>query len=778
MEILGNITEDKNIEVLNYTFDEEKEFNNPDICLVWVIQKYYENGQRYGKVDEEGKFIPRPLYECEPQSELAFIDVDVFRQAALHFKKHGCYTKYHPEYDQAAYNRFYDREEYRRRNGMTAWAGLDKDGNLRKVHITGEFYGFLNYAPIKRTVDDSDVTEKDIKKASKKLKSEETSIVEELLGKVGASEVKKKEIDFPDFIDAQYHISVARYFAKKIGKNFFYGKARRKGQSYWNAWCAANNADMTPYSTTAQVAFDIKYLNTGEKALFNMVKSYADHIWEYTDWGKNRQKDNSTELAFGYSYKGESIKRGYQSEVLAVSAGNNPDCLIGKDCVETQFEEMGKFPNFVETYDVTVSVTESGDTKVGFMTGWGTGGTKDANWAAFEEVCYNPDAFDILPCNNIWDEGAEGTPCCYFYAHVNGLEGHYDKNGNTNFDSAWSSFLAKKKVKKATTTNESSFMRWCGQRANCPAEAFARDSNNIFPTEQIQQQLNLVLRNPDIKNARREGVYTRNEKGKVVLTTNVELEANGVKTHKPIDEFPLTKNSDMTGCIVEWNTPYRDKFGKVPPNLYVAFQDPYGVDKEREYVTIKNSLGVTYVYECPNKYTGSKGDVLVASYIGRPDSMDTYNEQTALMLERWNAKMMFENDRGDTIRYMRVKKKLHYLCEEPELQFAKELTGKAGRKYGMHMTEPRINKAVIYLRDHLTRVVGKDNVTGLDRTFLSYIYDAGLLRELLKWSKKGNFDRVSAFLIGEYIIKEVEHVERAVPKSHNKNSFFNRSFFN
>ena len=116
MEVLGKIKDKRNIKLLRQSFDNEKEFNNPDVAFVWVIQKYYENGQKYGTTNDNGEFVPRPLYEAEPQSELKFIDTDVFRQSALHYKKYDVYTKADPEYDSAEYEEYYDREEYRRKN--------------------------------------------------------------------------------------------------------------------------------------------------------------------------------------------------------------------------------------------------------------------------------------------------------------------------------------------------------------------------------------------------------------------------------------------------------------------------------------------------------------------------------------------------------------------------------------------------------------------------------------------------------------------------------------
>ena len=147
------------------------------------------------------------------------------------------------------------------------------------------------------------------------------------------------------------------------------------------------------------------------------------------------------------------------------------------------------------------------------------------------------------------------------------------------------------------------------------------------------------------------------------------------------------------------------------------------------------------------------------------------------MLERWNAKMMFENDRGDVIPFMRKHKALHWLFPEPEMQFAKDVAKKVGRGYGMHMTTQRIEKGALYLRDKLLQKIGVNPVTGEEVFFLSTIYDEALLKELLKWNLLGNFDRTSAMIIGEYVIREVEHRTITPTKAYDSNSFFNRQLF-
>jgi hypothetical protein len=770
MEILGKVTLNDNKRLLEQSFDDEKKFNNPVVGFEWVAKRYKDNGEKYGYY-EDGEFIHNYLYESE---KINFIDTDVFRQAALHFKKYGCYTLLHPDYDRTSYDEFWDREEYRRLNGMTAYCGLNEDGTPRLVYCPPKLYGFLNYAPmlrVKDAEDDVNQGERDSLSTGDAFKQLE-SLFEEFL----ESETAEKVIDFPLFFDGQYNIAIARNFARRVGKNFFYGKARRKGQSYWNAWCAFDNADLRPGTTTILAAYDKLYLIKGN-GLMSMARTYSDHINKHTDWAKNRNPNTKEHFRFAYKYPGETEERGFKSEVLAVSSQSNADVAVGKDCWEIDFEELGKFPNFDETFDVTTSTIEAGDSITGQMIGWGTGGTKEANWEIFEDVIYNPHAYNNLPCNNIWDENSEGTPCGYFYPHVESLEGHMDEYGNTNYDTGWASYLDKKEKQRKVSTDENQFRMWCGQRANSPSEAFSRDSSNIFPAEKIAAQLILVQRESRIKHAARYGTLV-DRSSNVILMTNEELRNKGLPYHEPIHEFPLKKTNDVHGCIVEWQPPYIDpQTGMVPEGLYLACQDPYAHDIAKDKLTTRHSLGVTYVWERFNNITPGGGGYFVASWIGRPEMQDDYNEQAYLLCRRYNSKLMFENDRGDTKRYFKNKRALHLLADEPEMLFAKDVSGKRGRGYGMHMTDMRKSKAAIYLRDWLISPVSGHDDKGDVRTILSYIYDEGLLKELLKWKMKGNFDRVSSLLVGMYHIKEQEHKEVKPIKAYKRNSLFNRKLF-
>lgn len=696
--------------------------------------------------------------------DIAFCNTSEFTATGRFFKQHGEYCK--APKNSRDFKEFWDIEEERRRNGMSLPGKIlyDAKGNvsMQEVKITGEHYGFLNYARIKR-VKDEDV------KALRQFVIKDSHLLKH------TKKVGKKDYDFPSFIDGQYHWFKAKQFAQSIGLHLVMCKARRKGFSYMEGWDSADTINMIPFCTVLIGAYDYKYITLGNQ-MMGMAKSYLDFLELYTDFGRGFLKEGLDHIKLGYK-KSETgqIEYGYKSELVALSFMNNADAAAGKDGIKIKLEECGKFPNLKEALDITLSTTEDGSIKTGFITMFGTGGTKDANWADFESIFYNPEANGCMMFDNIWDDGTKGTPCGFFYPQEMGDPLYVDEHGNSLKEQSLESFEKEKALQKKVKTN-SEFLKWVGQRARNGKEAFANGSDNIFPAIEILDQLQRVEHDPDFKYLPRTGVLMRGEDG-IKFKHNSHLQALGQTIHDPVFNFPLKDKQDVYGCYVEWVSPFRDpQTGKIPKGLYRIWNDPYAHDKDKKDLTIKHSLGATYVYERVNNITSGKGDYLVACYVGRPERMDDYNENLLKMADYWNAEIMFENDRGDVKGFAARKKKLHLLADEPDLEWVKELKGKANRDKGMNMTTKRKEKGAVYLRDWLTEPRGKDK-NGYTKTNLHYIYDPALLRELLKWNLKGNFDRVSALLIGMYDMKECFDKEIKTPKAHDPNDFFERPLF-
>jgi len=682
--------------------------------------------------------------------DLTFVNMEYFREPAKYFLKHGVYT--HEPFGSPRYLAYWDEQDKRCREGYTVGG----------VTLTGEHYGYLNFAQIKVTQDANKSAYKEAKKDGHTQKAKRQSA--------------EKKVTFPDFYDGDYHYFKAKEFAREQGLHLCVGKARRKGYSYKNGWIGANRYNLYPQSITVIGAFSSSYLYP--RGTMSMVKEYLDFLNKHTDWEKKRLLSNMSHMKSGYKYVGQDEEHGFLSEVIAVSFGPaNPGAARGKDGTLFMFEEAGKFPNLIESLTSTAPAVEDGVFVTGQILIFGTGGDDASNWDGFEEIFYDPETYNMLAFDNIWDDNAEGTSCGFFVPQIRNLPGFIDKDGNSLTAAALEHETSIRDSIKKTSKTSTKLSGYQMEYPNKPSEAFARNTNNIFPTIEIDAQLKLVQNDGNIKYLGRQGVYKDTAKG-VIL---VQEDTKG-KDYEYIKEFPLKKGShvDVDGCIVEFQPPYTLPDGRIPQGLYRIWNDPYAQDKDTDAITTKDSLGATYVYEVTNRFTGSKGDILVAAYVGRPPSMDAYNKQLYLLAKRYGGApgmVQFENDRGDVKNYFKKMKAYHLLADEPEVTWKRELqSAKTGRVKGIMMNAKRKGTAAIYLRDWLLDKRGEDE-NGNDVLNLNYIYDEGLLKELLKWHIKGNFDRVSAMLVGMFDYREVETQEEIQATGGAQNNFFSKSLF-
>jgi hypothetical protein len=694
------------------------------------------------------------LYEFE---DIAFVNTSELTETAKHFSKHGVYT-YAPV-GTREHKDFWDREEYKINNGVTLPGKLIKgtDGKfeIQKVHITGKHYAYLNYGRIKLT----------------KSFMEEDS--EKVVKNVTHTMVARKKVAFPDFWDGDYNYFHAINKCEEIGRNLIVFKARRKGYSYKGGFLAAIEANMYPDTTVVLGANDMRYLTQGD-GLTRMAKNYLDFLESETDFNRGYLSPAIENLRLGYRLQGEVIDRGYKSSIISVSFKDNPDAAIGKDASKIFIEEAGKFPNMQAMYDVTQPTLEDGDIIVGMMIVFGTGGTKDANWATLEKMFYNPELYNALTFNNVWDTDKKGKSCGYFHSHVQNLKPYVDKDGNSDKETSLKVSAEAREKKKKTTTNAQDFNMYIGQRCITPQEGFSRTSSNIFSSVDLDDHVSYVAQSQELRDLARHGILEYTKTKSVKFTSNLELPRERV--HSPILDFPHSVNSDVTGCLVEYQPPVIIN-GVVPSGLYRVWHDPYAQDKDKDEIKQKDSLGATFVYERVNTISPTQGDILVASYVGRPATFDEYNEMLLKIALRYNAEVAFENDRGDVKGYFRRAGYYHLLADEPDFNWKQEIQGKHGRNKGTSMNNiERKGTAAMLLKDWLYSPRGTDE-NGKRKLTLHYIFDLPLLIELQKWELKGNFDRVSALLIGMFDKNEVfnKEIEAAVPN--NPNDFFNRNLY-
>ena len=636
-----------------------------------------------------------------------WVNSELFQTEAHHFKKYGYFCPDPP--GSIGHKDYWTQQLEYCKNGYSV-------GGKR---VTGDHYAYLNFGQIKLTQD----TNKYAQVTKKKISS------------------AHKIVTFPDFWDGDYVYYQAIEKAWEQGKHFIVFKARRKGFSYKNAMMVANRANTVKNSISLIGAMDTKYLYpTGT---MSMASDYLNFFNEHTAFSKRRSIDRKDHIKLGYyqMLNGVRIEKGYKSQIIATTFKDNPDAARGKDATLILFEEGGAFDNLKNSYMATRPTVEDGDIVTGMIIIYGTGGDMMAGTVDLEEMFYNPEPYNLYPFNNEWDNDAHGTSCGFFFPVYQNLVGFIDSKGNSQIDEAKNREIGIREKIKETAKNPAVYDKYITEYPFSPAEGFMRTSNNIFPIGELNEWRNRLMISKKY-NIGIPGVLSADDKDKVRFKPSDKI--------KPITKFPHNQNDpDLTGGVVIYQDPYRDQEGNVPSGLYLVVNDPYAFDKSTGI-----SLGATYVYKYVNNYA-FPDDWLVASYVGRPETQDEYNDNMFMLAEYYNAKIAFENDRGDVAGFAKRKGKLNMLSEEVSIIDAKENLNikRLGRVFGISCgTEQRKSQGDIFIRDWLKASRGQDEDGKVIRN-LHMIYDLALLDELLRYNPKGNFDRVSAIRILGFYMK-------------------------
>lgn len=674
--------------------------------------------------------------------DFVFVNTELFSERALYFKKNNCYTKLHPLYDEDEYDAFWDEEEKRRKEGLVRPCALEQDTitgkyQIRNLHITGLHYGYLNYAKIKR------IDEKSLNNLSNIISSDKFT---------GKLKMESKITDFPQFFDTDYYYWKSLELSISRGEHSVNGKARRKGFSYKNGWLAADRADRLKNSTTILGAFESDSLYP--EGTMTMADNYLQDLSKHTAWAKRRLIDRKDFIKFGYKFNdGTGAEYGYKSKIIAKSfAPNNAGAARGKDGDVVLLEESGKNKLLLQVLSSTLPTLGAGVFTTGLCVVFGTGGGDENLWSGFETLMFNPSSFNFTSFNNIWDENTDGTECGFFIPSYAGKEGFIDKWGNSNVRGAIE-YEEKIRAKKKKSNDTNAYLEYCMEEPFNPSEAFRRSLNKFFNTKLLEEQLKELQTNEDLKNIARHGYFKNTSDG--IKFIDYLFENDKREQNHPILEFPLKKGTNPKGCFTMWFNPYRDKnTGLIPDNLYYLWVDPFNVEKDLKTIDGRSSLGCIYVYERSNSFSSTNGDILVGKYLGRTATLDEFNDMLFMIADYYNAKILAETG-GDIYGYAKRNKKIHQLMDEPTNQKNENVMRIAKMKNKLiTMTTDKKLDGVIYLNDWLNKIRRREN-DGKEIRTINYIFDIRLIKELLKFDLKNNFDSVSSCILGQFVIKEL-----------------------
>lgn len=647
-------------------------------------------------------------------------DTDKFRQAAIFFQQHGCYTL--APRGTTDYNKYWEQETDRCLNGYTA---PDGEG------ITGYNYFYLNYSPIMR------------------LKEEEYTDREGNLRKR-----RQRILEFPSFWDYDYYYFCAIEQAELEGKHMAVLKCRQRGYSFKGGSMLVRNYMLIPGSKNFAIASEQKFL-IGD-GLLTKAWQIMDFLDKHTAWAKQRLVSTRMERTSGYKITdefGKQTEQGYLSSITGITLKNDPERVRGTRAKLVLWEEGGKFPSLLDAWRIEQPSVETDDGKAfGLMIAFGTGGTEGASFEGLKELFYKPKSYNVLSFPNIWDEGRENTECAFFVPAYSNLESfdddgnqvYMDKDGNSYKDKAIQNLIDQRNKVKDGGASQQSIDRFISERPIRPAEAVLELGKNIFPRKLLMDQLTRIRTNKKLQSMKH--------------IVDLEWDGNGqVKaTEKPsgdITNYPLKKGDKPHGSVVIWEYPVKDP----PLGLYIGGCDPYDHDD-----SFTNSLGSTFIFKRV-RAGEAWSDVIVAEYSGRPDTAEEYYENVRKLLTFYNARLLFENERKGIYPYFTNKHCDYLLADQPDKIISEVFKdSKVQRRKGCHMTKQirAYGEGLIleWLLDEFEE--GHPNV--------ERVYSEPLIEELIENDGVRNVDRVIAMCMVMIYREELYQVKVSSAKEQNK----------
>lgn len=647
-------------------------------------------------------------------------DTDKFRQAAIFFQQHGCYTL--APRGTTDYNKYWEQETDRCINGYTA---PDGEG------ITGYNYFYLNYSPIMR------------------LKEEEYTDREGNLRKR-----RQRILEFPSFWDYDYYYFCAIEQAELEGKHMAVLKCRQRGYSFKGGSMLVRNYMLIPGSKNFAIASEQKFL-IGD-GLLTKAWQIMDFLDKHTAWAKQRLVSTRMERTSGYKITdefGKQTEQGYLSSITGITLKNDPERVRGTRAKLVLWEEGGKFPSLLDAWRIEQPSVETDDGKAfGLMIAFGTGGTEGASFEGLKELFYKPKSYNVLSFPNIWDEGRENTECAFFVPAYSNLESfdddgnqvYMDKDGNSYKEKAIQNLIDQRNKVKDGGASQQSIDRFISERPIMPAEAVLELGKNIFPRKLLMDQLTRIRTNKKLQSMKH--------------IVDLEWDGNGqVKaTEKPsgdITNYPLKKGDKPHGSVVIWEYPVKDP----PLGLYIGGCDPYDHDD-----SFTNSLGSTFIFKrvrAGEAWT----DVIVAEYSGRPDTAEEYYENVRKLLTFYNARLLFENERKGIYPYFTNKHCDYLLADQPDKIISEVFKdSKVQRRKGCHMTKQirAYGEGLIleWLLDEFEE--GHPNV--------ERVYSEPLIEELIENDGVRNVDRVIALCMVMIYREELYQLKVSSAKEQNK----------
>lgn len=624
-------------------------------------------------------------------------DADYFRQPALHFLKYGCYTFLKPNSNpNSEFRRHWDEEKRRCYEGYVR----ESDGEW----VTGFNYWFMNYCPM--------MVNKLIEGRKKAIRTEA----------------------FPFFFEGIYWRFHYLWQAREGGKHAIELAKRGCAKSYSLAAIMSHNLilgeseESNRRVITVLTAYQKEYLKDDKDGTLSKFKPSINFSFANTPFPHLMLKNSPNEMSWQMGYKDEyGVEKGSLNQVLAVSAKDDSEKLRGKRGW-ILFEEMGSFKGLLSLYDITRKSVEDGDYTFATMYLVGTAAESESDFSSAKTLLYNPDGYNILSIDNVFDRPKQGKPKFGFFfpSYVN-RAGCYNKDGVSDVVKALIEILIAR-YKAKYSADPKSVLRVIAEDPITPAEAIIKVKAAYFPITALTERLSQL--DQDVHAY--DDVYV----GKLVQNSN------GVE-FTPTSDVPIRKfgvENDTPGAIEIFEMPEKDRSGKVPHTRYIIGHDPVDNDQAES-----SSLSSTFVLDL---WT----DKIVAEYTGRQSFADDNYEIVRLLCLFYNAKCLYESNKKGIFAYFSKMNCTHLLADTPEFLRDKQLikySSFGSNAKGVNASAAINAYANNLIRDWLMKPVTIiQNVDGEDVEVtvynLNFLRNRALIEELIAFNPEINVDRIRA----------------------------------
>lgn len=682
-ELLGSLPEEVKEELLD------------TINSVPLIKRLISPSREYAKDrprDEQGRII------VDITNPHIIEDADYFRQPALHFMKHGCYTFLKPNSNpNSEYRKHWDKELDRCLNGYVR----ESDGEW----VTGLLYWFLNYSPMMVNL---------IKEGSKKAIRTES---------------------FPFFFEGIYWRFHYLEQARNNGHHAIELAKRGAGKSYSLAAIMSRNLilgeseESRKRVITVLTAYQKEYLSDSKDGTLSKFKPCINFSFSHTPFPRLMLKNSPNEMAWQMGYKDEyGVERGSLNQVLAVSAKDDPEKLRGKRGW-ILFEEMGSFKGLLPLYDITRKSVEDGDYTFALMYLIGTAAEDESDFSSAKTLLYNPEGYNIQSVENVYDKPKQGKPTFGFFfpSYIN-RAGCYNKDGVSDVIKALIEILTFRHKAKYSA-DPKSVLRLIAEDPITPAEAIIKVKAAYFPTVALTERLAQLDSDPHAF----DDVYV----GNLALTSGNKVEFR-ISNDVPIRKYGV--DNSTVGALEIFEMPEKQANGENFNLRYIIGHDPVDNDQAES-----SSLSSTFVLDL---FT----DRIVAEYTGRQAFAEDNYEIVRLLCLFYNAKCMYESNKKGLYGYFSKMGCTHLLADTPEYLRDKQMikySAFGSNAKGINASAAINNYANSLIRDWLLQPVptiikedGEEKEVNIPRLYS--LRNRALLEELISYTPELNVDRIRA----------------------------------